>query len=219
MVAPKHVGIIPDGNRRWAKENLKNFLPAYSSGGDNLVNSLRYLFSRGVECVSFYGFSLKNFKRGEVEKKIIFKLIDNYFSKMEALVDELNLRVIFAGRIEKFPESLFKKFKEIEERTKDRERVVIPLIGYDGLDELEFAAEKSKKNGGTLRENLFVPTSVPPVDLLIRTGDEHRVSGYLTYLTTYSELYFSKKLWPDFSLRDLQSALDWYTPRERRFGE
>lgn len=218
-VMPRHVGIIPDGNRRWAKKNKRKFIFAYDGGVSNLIDAMRSLFESGVEYVTFYAFSLKNFQRSAIEKKLIFSLIRDNFPRFESLADELELRVVFSGRLEKFPKDLQDEFFRLAEKTRGRKKTVISLTGYDGLDELEYAAEKAKNQGGTLRENLFIPEFVPPIDLLIRTSGERRISGFAPYLTTYSELYFSDKLWPDFSKEDIKNVLEWYASRERRFGK
>jgi undecaprenyl diphosphate synthase len=220
VAVPNHVGIIPDGNRRWAKKSASNFLKAYKSAGDNLLGVIRTLLDRGVQCVTFYAFSLKNFQRSERERKVIFAMIRELFPKVEALVDDYGVRACFGGRTELFPDDLRGSFQRLEERTRSRkDRMVVGLIGYDGKDDLERAVEKARGQGGTLLGNLSVPPEVPPVDLLIRTSGERRLSGFMPYRTSYAELYFSEKLWPDFGPDDAKEALAWYSSRERRFGK
>jgi undecaprenyl diphosphate synthase len=216
---PQHVGIIPDGNRRWAQKNLLNFSKAYNGASENLLRITKHLFVSGVKYVSFYGFSLKNFERNAAERKIILALIKKRFSDMERLVDELGVRMHFAGRLELFPEDVRDMFSSLEKKTrKNRGGALVALVGYDGVDELDYAAERMKEHGGTLRENMFVPVEVPPLDLVIRTSGEKRISGFLPYLASYAELYFSDKLWPDFTEADLKEALQWYSECNRRFG-
>lgn len=219
MVVPRHVGLIPDGNRRWAKKSARGFFTVYGEASENLLRAIRCLFRSGVSYVSFYGFSLKNFERSDREKGIIFSLIRDKFQELKELVEELGVRVHFAGRLELFPPDIRKKFSEIESLSRgNRKGTLIALVGYDGNDELDYAVARMKERGGSLRENMFVPPEVPPVDLLIRTSGEKRLSGFLPYLTGYAELYFSEKLWPDFTEADLKKALEWYASRERRFG-
>lgn len=219
MSVPQHVGIIPDGNRRWAKKKLRDFSSAYTEASDNLLDIVKSLFESGVRYVSFYAFSLKNFDRNRSEKKIIFSLFNKRFPEIERLVDELNVQVHFAGRTELFPDKIQGRFIDIEKRTKRNTKgTLVALVGYDGADELNRAAERVKEQGGTIRENMFIPIEIPALDLVIRTSGEKRISGFLPYLASYAELYFSEKLWPDFTKTDLQQALKWYEDRERRFG-
>lgn len=220
MSIPQHVGIIPDGNRRWAKKNLRSLSKAYSEASENLLNVVRSLFESGVRYVSFYAFSLKNFDRNGGEKKVIFFLFNKKFPEIERLVDELNVQVHFSGRKDLFPRDIQEKFAAIEDRTRrNTAGTLVALVGYDGADELSRAAKQMLEQGGTIRENMFVPVDIPALDLIIRTSGEKRISGFLPYLASYAELYFSDKLWPDFTKADLQRALQWYSDRDRRFGQ
>ena len=220
MSIPTSVGVIPDGNRRWAKKKALNFLKAYNHASDNLINIITAIFESGAKYVTFYAFSLKNFERSDKEKKVVFSLFKKKFTKIERLVGKMKIRVHFVGRKEMFPEDLQKKFAALEKKSRGNKKgTLVALVGYDGGDELEYATARMREKGGTLRENMFVPASVPPIDLLIRTSGEKRISGFVPYLTSYSELYFSEKLWPDFTKEDLQEAFEWYAGRDRRFGK
>jgi undecaprenyl diphosphate synthase len=217
---PRHVGVIPDGNRRWAKKSALNFLKAYDRASDNLIDIITALFDSGVGYVTFYAFSLKNFDRNDKEKKIVFSLFKKKFEKIEGIVRERGIRVHFAGREELFPDDIREKFAALEKESRPNKKgTLVALVAYDGDDELDYAAAAMKGHGGSLRGNMFVPEDIPPLDLVIRTSGEKRISGFVPYLAGYAELYFSDKLWPDFTKEDLEAALEWYSGRDRRFGK
>ncbi|MBR9680687.1 MAG: di-trans,poly-cis-decaprenylcistransferase [Candidatus Altiarchaeota archaeon] len=219
MAVPRHVAIIPDGNRRWAKNPLK-YKEAYDLGGQNLIDIVTYFFDAGVDYVSFYAFSLKNFSRGDTEKKLVTNLMRNYLPKMKALIKQKNLRVIFAGKIELFPKDLYDEFTKLENQTSSGKKTIIPLIAYSGKDDRNQAAKKWVGAGmkGDVDDYLYA-SKAPGIDLLIRTGNVSRTSGYLPAHSEQAELYFLEKFWPDFLVEDAKQALTEYNARERRFGK
>jgi len=220
VTVPKHVAIIPDGNRRWVSKNPLRYKEAYDVGGQNVIDTATYLFDAGVEYVSFYAFSLKNFSRGKKEKDIISDLMRKYLPKMKTLIDEKNLRVIFAGKLELFPSDLYEEFKKLEKKTAGKKKTIIPLIAYSGNEDRNRAARKWLEDGakGDVDDYLYA-AAVPDIDLLIRTGDVYRTSGYLPKQLEQAEFYFLEKFWPDFTTDDAKAALKAYSKRERRFGK
>ncbi len=209
-VIPRHVGIIPDGNRRWAKRNALRFGSSYARGVDNIFEACGTLFDRGVSALTVYILSLKNLSRSRAELAALFSLLERNIPRAGKFAGEKDVRIIFCGRIERLPEGLQEKLRQLEDETAGGSRLLVGLVGYDGADDLQHA----RRTGSFL-----IPDTVPPIDLVIRTGGEKRLSGFPPQLTTYSELYFSDLLWPDFNEEEIRKALEWFSTRERRFGK
>ena len=223
---PRHVGIIPDGNRRWAKRRGLPPWKGHEEGVKRFEEIMDAAFDMGIEFLTFYGFSLKNFQRSDVEKRAIFNIMRMNLPKLERKAHEKGVRVIFPGRKELFPPDIGEKLKKIEEKTAERERTLLILFGYDGEDEIKRAAAKfarafkEGKAGITDFERfLDIPPTIPKMDLVIRTSGEQRISGFPLMHISYAELYFSPKFWPDFTVEDFERAIEEYKKRERRFGK
>ncbi len=215
MVQLRHIGIIPDGNRRWARARGLPVFKGHERGAEVLKNVINFLINEAkIPFITVYVFSLKNFNRSEEEKKYLFKLFERFLPEIASKAEEYGYSVVFAGRKEKFPRWLAAKMKDI---IVGREKAVVLLVGYDGLDDLEQAFEKAKNNGKNFRENCFIPDWVPEIDAVVRTS-EKRLSGFPPYLTTYSELFFLEKYWPEVTVQDFRQVLAEYSRRERRFG-
>ncbi len=223
---PKHVVVIPDGNRRWAKEKGLPLEVAYDRGIRKLGDVLKWADEVGINIMTFWGFSTENAKRGEDELKILFKLFEKYLEKaVEKLGEkEGEVEVKFLGRLELFPSVIREKMEKIALRYSRGEKKIIFLMGYGGRQEIIDAINNLLKAGvKEVDEKLFsrylYTKGLPDPDLLIRTSGEQRLSGCLPWQTVYTELYFCPKLWPDFEKQDFLKAIEEYKKRKRRFGK
>lgn len=224
---PEHLGLILDGNRRWARERGLPTLEGHSRGYDNLKDIAKVAVDRGVTYVSAFIFSTENWSRTPKEVKYLMDLAHRMLTKD---VDELNaeqIRVVWLGAKEKVSQRLLKAIEQAETATRNNTRGTLALcFNYGGQDELVEAAQKIAAQGlqqkeitkEVLEAALYAP-DVPPVDLLVRTSGEQRLSGFMLYRAAYAELYFTDKYWPDFSEEDLDAALAEYAERERRHGK
>ncbi len=222
---PNHVVIIPDGNRRWAKQNNVPLELAYDKGIRKLGDVAKWADEAGVKILTFWGFSTENAKRSNEELNILFSLFERYLKRaLEERVKE-GVRVDFFGRLQIFPKSIrdmMEKIKQKSDPTADKR--LIFLMGYGGRQEIVDTVNLILKKGiKEVDENVFsnhlYTAGLPDPDLLIRTSGEQRLSGCLPWQTVYTELYFCKVLWPDFSKEDLYNALEEYKRRKRRFGK
>ncbi len=224
---PQHVGLILDGNRRWARERGLPTLDGHSRGYDNLKDVAKLAIDRGVRYVSAYIFSTENWNRTPKEVKYLMDLAYRMLTKDVAELNREQIRVVWVGSRDKVSQKLITAIEKAEEATQGNARGTLALcFNYGGQDELVDAARRiAAKNlqpeeitREVLEEALYAP-EVPPVDLLIRTSGEQRLSGYMLYRAAYAELYFTDQYWPDFTEEDLDAALAEYVRRERRHGK
>lgn len=223
MEIPKHIGFIMDGNRRWAKERGLPTFEGHRTGYDLIKKLGPWCLSRGVKIMTFYAFSIENWKRTQDEVGYLMDLLFQAVTKdLEIFMkDDIRLRVI--GRRSDLPEKLQAAVLAAEEKTKNNSAGTIQLaVSYGGRDEIVRAAKAALAAGEltekTLADNLDT-AGFPDPDLIIRTSGEMRLSGFLSWQSIYSELLFLKTYWPDFSEADLDSALAWYADRNRRYGK
>ncbi len=220
-----HIAIILDGNRRWAKEKGLDVVSGYRSvEAEKFVDFLKLLQERNVEYFSAWAFSTENWKRPEREKKEIFKVIEKaieYILKLK----EKNFVFKWIGRRDRIEYKLKEKIEKLERETKKNAgKITFQLfLDYGGRDEIVRAVNKILKEKKEISEeefsNYLDTESSPDPDLIIRTGGDLRISGFMPYQSVYSELYFTKKYFPDFSVEDLREAVDEFSRRQRRFGE
>ncbi|MCA9331521.1 di-trans,poly-cis-decaprenylcistransferase [Candidatus Saccharibacteria bacterium] len=227
IIAPKHVGLILDGNRRWARQRGLPTLEGHSRGYDNLKVITKHAINSGISYVSAYIFSTENWQRAPKEVKYLMELAHRILTKDVIELDQENIRVVWLGSRDRLSRKLLAAIRKAEEKTKDNTRGTLALcFNYGGQQEILDAVKKivhhdiGLKNITTevLENALYVP-EVPSVDLLIRTSGEKRVSGFMLYRAAYAELYFSDKYWPDFGVLDFDNALAEYAERERRLGK
>jgi len=225
---PFHLGIIIDGNRRWAKNKGLFSLEGHRKGLDNVQKIGDYCTKKGVKILTLYTFSTENWKRSKKEVSYLMKLLVKSLSKkniQEFHKKKIKLQII--GQKERLPQALQKKIKEAEELTKNnKERILNLAISYGGRPEIIQAVKNIIKNKipankvteDLINKNLWT-AGLPYPDLIIRTGGAQRLSNFLTWQTAYSEFYFIKKFWPEFTEEDLDKALLDFSLRERRFGK
>ena len=224
MKIPKHIALIPDGNRRWAEEKGLKPWEGHTKGMDTFRDFLDWCYDIGVEEVTAYSLSKENFeKRSEEEIHFLFTA---YEEKLRGLLTskdfvEKKIQIRFIGKKDNLPESVRKLINELEEQSKDfRERKVNLCINYSGREELLDAAKKISREGKefsaeNFEKNLLINDEP---DLLIRTA-EKRISNFLLWQSAYSEIHFSPKLFPEFTKDDLMAAINQYDKTERRYGK
>ena len=227
---PKHIGIIMDGNRRWAKAKNLPIKLGHKEGAETLKKVVRHGNKIGLEYITVYAFSTENWKRGEEEVNALMFLLENYLKDFAKEADTENIVIRVIGDISKFTENLQERIKDTIDRTKNNTGIVLTIaLNYGGRDELVNAIKNISnevKNGEldpneitekTVSEHLY-DKDVPDPDLIIRTTGELRLSGILTWQSVYSELLFIDKLWPDFTEEDLENSIDVFSKRKRNFG-
>lgn len=224
---PNHVGIILDGNGRWAKKRgLKRSL-GHKAGFENLKSLSNYIFERGVKILSVFAFSTENFKR---EKEEVDYLMDLLVKKFKELINKDNdVKIIFSGRRDNLRNDVINAIEEIEKVTKNNTAHILNVcFNFGGRADIVDATKKiaeDYKNGvlnlDDLNEESYIKylyNEIPDIDLLIRTSGEFRISNFMLYQISYSELYFPDTLFPDFKEKDFDKAIEVYNSRDRRFG-
>lgn len=226
---PKHVAIILDGNGRWAKEKGLSRSKGHDAGFENLKKISRYIFSQGIEVLSVYAFSTENFKRSEAEVGHLMEIFLHFFKTEMKKYEKENIKIVFSGREEPLKPEIIKAMREIEEKTKQNTGGIFNIcINYGGMAEITDAIQKISKEVidgkikiETITEDLienYLYQTLPPIDFLIRTSGEYRVSNFMLWQLSYAEMYFPKVYFPDFNEQEFDKALIEYTKRDRRFG-
>ena len=227
---PNHVGIIMDGNGRWAKErNLPRSL-GHKEGAENLRKLLPYIYDKGVRYVSIYAFSTENFERDINEVKYLMDLFTKHFENEYDEIIKSGVKVVFSGRREPLPESVLESIDKLMDATKDKQNGVLNVcLNYGSQFEIVDMVKKVSKlvldgkinindiDKKIVEENMY--HYLPPLDLVIRTSGELRCSNFLMYQSAYSEFYFPKTYFPDFDSKEFDLAIEEYNKRNRRFGK
>lgn len=229
IVIPKHVGIIMDGNGRWAKMKRRKRSFGHLEGSKTLENIALYAIECGVQILSVYAFSTDNFKRSKEEVDYLMDLFITMFNKKMKKIKDNDIKVIFSGRRKPLREDVLASMDKIVEETKNNKRGILNIcLNYGGQEEIVDATKKIVElvNNGELNiddidKNSFYKylyNDLPPLDLLIRTSGEYRLSNFMPYQSTYSEFYFTDTLFPDFDNREFDKTIESYNKRDRRFG-
>lgn len=221
---PKHIGIILDGNGRWAQ---KIGLPRElgHKAGIEAVKKVVYAAKElNIKVISMFAFSTENWKRSKKEVDFIFDLLRSYFIENENEYLENNIQLRTMGDISALPEDIYKKLIEVKEKTKNCDGIIVNLaLNYGGRADIVRAIKNiqadnvSDINEQTISNYLYT-TGLPDPDLIIRTSGEQRLSNFMMYQCAYSEFYFPKVHWPDFDKKELTKAIIAYQRRDRRFG-
>lgn len=226
-VVPTHLGLILDGNRRWAKEHNKLIAEGHRQGYLALKKICKSAIKHGVRYVSAYVFSTENWQRDKQEVRDLMKLFAWVFKHEVKELDKEGIRLRVVGSKLRMGHALARAVHEAEELTKDNTRGTLLLcLDYGGQQEIVEATKKIVQSGidpeditpDLIAHHLYAP-DVPPVDLIIRTSGEQRLSNFMLWNAAYSELAFNQKYWPDFDEADLQQEIDNYSSRHRRFGK
>ncbi len=224
---PNHVGLILDGNRRWAKENgFDNTLQGHKKGYDNLKELAEYAFNRGIKNVSAYVFSTENWSRSKKEVDYLMKLLLRMMKRDIKELHRKGIKVLWLGtKVGLSPEIIKATEDAIRKTEKNIKGTLAFCLNYGGQQEIADATAKIISEGykaeditpQLIEEHLYAP-ELGPVDLMIRTSGEQRLSGFNLWRCSYSELFFTDKKWPAFSNEDLDAALEEFAKRNRRFG-
>lgn len=226
-VLPQHLGLILDGNRRWAKSQGLASYEGHKKGYENLKVIAKDAINRGVKYVSAYVFSTENWQRNADEVDYLMKLL-LWVAKNEVKeLDKENIRVRFLGERDRLSKDVLKSIDDAEKLTQNNTAGTLALcLNYGGQQEIiasvnKFLSSKPGSKSVTMKDieqNLYA-AEIPPVDLLIRTSGEQRISNFMLWRVAYSELLFVDKHWPAFGVDDLEDALNSYLHRQRRFGK
>ena len=225
MKQPRHVAIILDGNRRWAK--LRN-MPAFKGHYYGLYKALWPVVldapKQGIEFLTVWGFSTENWNRKAEELDYLFKLFERGVRNRVNRLNQDNIRIKTIGELDRFPDSLQQAVGEATERTAGNTGMTFTLaLSYGGRRELVSAAKQlATSTPDAVTEESFGASlydpELPDIDLIIRTSGERRLSGFMPWQAQYAELYFTDTMWPDFRPKDLAAALADFATRQRRFG-
>lgn len=227
---PQHIAIIMDGNGRWAKEKGLPRVFGHREGVKRVREIISAAHKLGVKVLTLFAFSAENWNRPKKEVDILMRYLNNFLDYEINRLHKSNIRLLVIGRSDPLSRYLQKKIKEAEDKTKDNTGLTVVLaLNYGGRQEILDAVKKivdavlrSEIKIEDLDEELFsryfYHASLPDPEFLIRTSGEMRISNFLLWQLSYTELYFSKKYWPDFHDEDFQEAIKDYQKRERRFG-
>ena len=220
---PCHVGIIMDGNGRWAKERGLNRSKGHEAGYKTLKTTAKYILDSGVKVLSVFAFSTENFNRPKEEVDFLMNLFIKGFKKDSAFFNKENIKVVFSGRKEPLKKDVIEAMEYLSESTKNNTKGILNIcLNYGGRSEIVDAVNHIIKDN--LKEvdeeviNNYLYNKLPDIDLLIRTSGEVRISNFMLWQLSYAELYFPKCYFPDFNQEEFDKAILEYTKRDRRFG-
>ena len=224
---PQHIVLFPDGNRRWARQKGMHTLEGHKQGYNNLLDFSEWCKNRGVKVLTTFGFSTENWNRTEEEVTYLMNLLEKCLTDNLDKYQKDGVKVKVIGQRERLPESLKKAIETTEKATAENSNLHLNLaISYGGKWDILNAVKKiveekipADKIDEKLFESYLSTAGLPSPDLIIRAGGEKRMSNFVLWQAAYSELYFSPKLWPDFSEQDLDLALEEFDRRSRRFGK
>ncbi len=222
---PRHISIIMDGNGRWATKRGLKRSEGHLAGSKMLERLALHAIDLGVEVLSVYAFSTDNFKRSEEEVNYLMNLFIKMFKSKFKTLNKKGIRVTFSGRKEPLREDVLESMESIKELTKNNTKGTLNIcLNYGGQEEIVDAIKKivnDKVDINTIDKNTlykYLYNDLPPIDLLIRTSGELRVSNYMIYEMAYSEFYFTDTLFPDFDEKELDKAIEAYNGRDIRLG-
>lgn len=222
----KHLAVIMDGNGRWAREKGLSTFEGHKAGVDAAKRIIELSIKYEIKNLTLYAFSIENWGRPFQEVRDILHILETYLDEEAERLNSNGIKISFLGEIETLPKILLSKIKATEDLTKNNKVLNLNIaLSYSGKVEILNACRKIVDSGvksEEIDENLFKKhlyiSSMPDVDLLIRTSGEQRISNFLLWQIAYSELYFSKVYWPDFNEQELLSAMNSFTDRVRTFG-
>ena len=228
---PNHIAIIMDGNGRWAKKRNKSRGYGHKEGKKSAKKIIEVCAELGIKNLTLFAFSTENWNRPKLEIELLMKLLLTSLNEELEALNKNNIRFKTIGNLEKLPKKLLSYLTKATKKTQNNNRMTLTLaLSYGAREEIVYAmqaiGDKVKNNlislknidESVINQHLYTHY-LPDVDLLIRTSGEKRISNFLLWQIAYAELYFTKKLWPDFSKEDLYEAIINYQQRERRFGK
>lgn len=220
---PQHVGFILDGNRRWAKANGKSVTEGHRRGLETFKDIALAAFDRGIAVVSAYIFSTENWQRTQNEVNVLMRLVSKGVERHLKTFQQAGIKIVMLGSRERVDAKVLRSIDAAIAATRDNVRGTLALcFNYGGQAEIAAAAQAVAANGEPITEeaiaaHLYEP-ALPPLDLVIRTSGEQRLSGFMLWRAAYSELIFNPVFWPDYSATNLATDLAEYQNRQRRFG-
>jgi undecaprenyl diphosphate synthase len=230
-ILPKHVGIIMDGNGRWAKARGLPRVAGHREGAktvDRIVTACR---KKGIKALTLYAFSSQNWTRPSLEIKALMQLLGEYIKKERKTILKNNIQLNAIGDLDQLPDNPKKALLNLMEESKKNSKMTLTLaLSYGGQEEITAAAKAIAKK---VKQNILSPdeitvssfnreiwsSSLGPLDLIIRTSGELRISNFMLWSAAYAEFFFSSKMWPDFQISDLEDAFEAFSKRDRRFGD
>jgi len=221
---PKHIGLIIDGNGRWAQRKGLDRSLGHKAGIDALKDVVKEAYDLGIEVVSIYGFSSENWNRPQDEVDYLFNLFYEYIKESIKEYDDQNIRLNIMGDYTAFPDYLKEEIEKALKLTEKHNKFVVNLgLNYGSRPEILRAVNSIMQNhkgpvDKAVFESYLYTTGLPDPDFIIRTSGEQRLSNFMLWQNAYAELYFPKTYWPDFNVRKLHKALKVYEKRNRRFG-
>ena len=221
---PTHIGIIMDGNGRWAKKRGLPRTLGHKAGGETFVKIVTECRKMGIKCLTVYAFSTENWKRSETEVSALMSLMKDYMVRYTDDLVKNGIRLRILGDLSRFERSTVEEINKRIEMSKNNDGMTLCIaLNYGGRAELTTAVNKLLKTGKTeitekdISDALYTE-GLPDPDLIIRTSGEQRTSNFLLWQSAYSEYYFTDVLWPDFDEKELHKAVEEYSKRNRRFG-
>ena len=227
-IMPKHIAIIMDGNRRWARQRNLPVKLGHKQGAETLKKIVRYANNIGIKYLTVYAFSTENWKRSQEEVDALMSLLEGYLNQFSKEADTENIVIRVLGNMKQLSEPLQKSIANTVESTKNNTGIIFNIaLNYGGRDEITNAVKlisADVKDGKLSIDDItedvvssyLYTKNDPDPDLLIRTSGEIRLSGFLPWQSTYSEFVFLEKLWPDFSTEDLDQAIEVFSKRNRK---
>lgn len=220
---PSHIAIIMDGNGRWAKQRDLKRTAGHEAGAKVVRNITKYCAKIGVKYLTLYAFSTENWTRPKLEVEYLMKLLEKYLKNELETFMQNSIRFKAIGDLSKFSKNLQKTIKDIEEKTLENSGLTQVLaLNYGSKDEIIRAIKKLNEKKLEVNEKNFEScldtAGFGDVDLLIRTSGEIRLSNYLLWQNAYAEMFFTKTLWPDFTIEELDNIIEDFNKRQRRFG-
>jgi undecaprenyl diphosphate synthase len=228
-IRPDHIGIIMDGNGRWAEENGHSRLYGHACGAQNLENTISYIKQQGVKYLTVFAMSCENFDRPAEEVSHLLHIFEHYLISKINLFHENNIKVSVIGCKNRIPDNIKQMIENLENLTKNNNGLHFTIaFDYGGKQEfvsvvknIAIEIKNGNKNIDDISEEMLGKyfANTPPIDLLIRTSGEQRISNFMLWHCAYSELYFDNTYWPDFSSDNVDKAIEFYSLRNRRFGK
>ncbi len=220
-----HIALILDGNKRWAKKNNQSSLNGYTKGFENITKVVTYTLTKKISNLTIFALSSENFNRSSIN--VIYEIIyDNFSKTFNDLVKEKGVKIKIFGNRKKLPQKILKIFKNIEESSINNKNLNLNIaFNYGFKDEIRNILTNIIKKGSNINldnqkniDNLFFLGPLPDPDILIRTGGYKRLSNFIMYNLTYTELFFTETLWPEFSEKEFNFIINQYLNIDRKYG-
>ena len=223
MILPKHVAIIMDGNGRWGIQKKKSRNYGHSKGIEVVENIIEEAVSKKIKYLTLFTFSTENWKRPKSEIKFLISILKKYIQKELNNLIKKKIKLKIIGNLEKFPKSLKLKLRNAEKLTRLNNKIqIIIALNYGSKEEIINTVKKLNNssiriNEKNISENLYTK-NIPDPEILIRTGNRNRLSNFLLWQLSYTEIYFVSKLWPDFTRKDFSKIINNFSKVKRNFG-